>query len=127
MKNDIILIGGGGHCKVVIDAIRRAKEFDIYGILDPNISAGETILGVKVLGPDSILPQISAKGIKHAFITVGSVGDCSARKRLGLALTKAAFKLPVIVHPAALLAEGVKLGEGTFVAAGSVINPDVEI
>jgi len=127
MKKDIILMGGGGHCKVIIDAIRKSGEFNILGILDPNITAGEAVLGVKVLGSDDILPELSAKGIKHGFISVGSIGNCAMRKKLDLILKNAGFTLPVIVHPGAILADGVKLGEGTFVAAGAVINSDVKI
>lgn len=127
MKKDIILIGGGGHCKVVIDAIRKSGDFNVYGILDPNITAGETILGVKVLGADNIIPGLSAKGIKYAFISIGSIGDCSKRKKIDAMLKKAGLKLPAIVHPGAIVAEGARFEEGTFIAAGSVIGPDVKI
>lgn len=127
MKNNIVLFGGGGHCKVVIDAIRKSGNFNIYGILDPNIVAGELVLGVKVLGSDNIIPDLLAKGIMYSFISIGSITDCAIRKKIDITLKESGFKLPVIVHPSAILAEEVKLGEGTFVAAGVVINTDVKI
>jgi len=127
MKNKIVLIGGGGHCKVIIDAIKKSGKFGIYGITDPVLPKGKTVLGVKVIGTDALLPGLFKKGVKNAFICIGSLGDCQARKRIYANLKKNKFQLPAIVHPQAVLAEGVKLGEGTFVAAGAVINPDTRI
>ncbi len=127
MKKDIVLIGGGGHCKVIIDAIKRSGEFNIRGVVDPNIPAGESVLGVKVIGGDNILAAIFAEGIRNAFVCIGSVGDCALRKKLSAYAIGIGFKLPVIIHPAAVIAGDVELGEGTFVAAGAVMNPDVKI
>lgn len=118
----IVLVGGGGHAKVVIDAIRKSGDFDIYGIVDPSLDAGERVLGIKVIGKDSVLPRLFKEGVKNAFIGVGSIGDCGIRKRIYGQLEKIGFELPVIVHQRATIAEDVTIGEGTFVAAGAVIN-----
>ena len=125
MKKEIVLMGGGGHCKVIIDAIRKSGEFNIYGIVDPILAPGETVLDAEVLGPDSMMAELSAKGLKYAFISVGSIGNCETRKKIDAALRRAGFALPVIIHPKAIVAKDVKLGEGTFVAAGAIINPGV--
>lgn len=125
MKKKIILAGGGGHCKVIIDAIRKSGEFDIYGVVDPNIAPGKDILGVKVIGGDDMLPALFDKGLRYAFIGVGSVGDCGLRKKIGARLLNIGFKLPVIAHPGATIADRVELGAGTFVSAGAIINPGV--
>lgn len=127
MKKKIVLVGGGGHCKVVIDAIRNSKKFSIYGIVDPNLPKGKVICGVKVIGTDDILQKLFKKGIRDAFISVGSIGNCEIRKRIHIKLMNLGFQLLVIVHPKAVVANGVKLGKGTFVAAGVVINPGVRI
>jgi UDP-perosamine 4-acetyltransferase len=127
MKKKIVLIGAGGHCKVIIDAIKLKNKFSIYGITDFKLAKKTKILGVTVLGKDEMLPGIFKKGIKYAFIGVGSVGDCSIRKRIDKELVKIGFKLPVIIHPRAIKAKDVKIGDGTFVAAGSVINPGTRI
>lgn len=127
MKKQIVLIGGAGHCKVIIDAIKLKKEFNICGITDFKLPKKTKILGVPVLGKDDILLEIFKKGIKYAFISVGSVGDCSIRKRIDKELVKIGFKLPVIIHPGAIAAKDAEIGEGTFVAAGAVINPGTRI
>jgi len=125
MEREILLIGGGGHCKVVIDAIRKSGKFKIYGIIDPKLRVNETILGVKVLGKDRMIPGLSKRGLKYAFVSIGSIGDCRARKRIDALLRREGFKLPVIVHPKAIIASDVEFGAGTFVAAGAIVNPGV--
>lgn len=127
MKKELVLIGGGGHCKVVIDAIRNSRKFSIYGIVDKNLPKGKLIYGVKVIGADDALPELFKKGIRNAFISIGSIGNCEVRKRIHHKLKNLGFRLPVIVHPKAVVAGGVKLAHGTFVAAGVVINPGVRI
>lgn len=129
MKNKIILIGGGGHSKVILDAIRKAGKFQVYGILDAHLSRGTSVLGVKVLGDDGELPGIYKKGVRYAFIAVGSIGDCSVRRAIDDNVKKWKFKLPVIIHPAAVIARDVivNIQEGTFIAAGAVINPGTHI
>lgn len=123
----IVLIGGGGHAKVVIDAIREAKNFEIYGIIDPALKIGGSLLDVKVKGADDLLPQISRSGVRRAFISVGSIGDCEPRKRIYDNLRKLGFQLPVVIHPKAVVAGDVELGAGTFVAAGAIINTGTRI
>ncbi|MBN1405322.1 MAG: acetyltransferase [Candidatus Omnitrophica bacterium] len=128
MKNKIILIGGGGHCKVVIDAIDLSGKFDIYGIVDPALKKDSKVLGVTVIGKDDILPDIFKK-VKYAFITVGSIGNCEIRKKIYSNLNKIGFKLPVIAHPKSVIAKDViaNIGEGTFIAAGAIVNPGIVI
>ncbi len=123
----IVLVGGGGHCKVVIDAIESSGEFDICGIVDPSLSKGKSVLNIAVLGKDDILPELFRKGIAHAFISVGSIGNCDIRKKIYKDLKDTGFKLPVIVHPKAAVSKYVEFGEGAFVAAGAVINADTKI
>lgn len=127
MKKKIVLLGGGGHCKVVIDAIKCGKKYDIYGIVDPKLKKGEKVLGVPVVGSDSELKDIFKKGIKDALITVGSVGDPTVRKKLHSLAKSIGFDFPTVVHPKAVVADDVKIGKGTFVAASVTINSGTSI
>jgi UDP-perosamine 4-acetyltransferase len=127
MKDKIVLIGGGGHCKVVIDAIRKVGLYEITGILDLKMPRGERVLGIEVLGGDALLQELYNSGTKLAFITVGSTKDCAIRLKLYNMLKKIGFSLPVIVHPNSVIGEGVSASEGTFVAGGVVINAGTEI
>lgn len=126
-KRRIVLVGGGGHAKVVIDAIRNSRKFNIYGIVDPNLPKDTRLLGVQVIGADEVLTELFKKGIKNAFVSMASVGDCGIRKRVYNNLKNIGFCLPTIVHPKAIVARDVKFDEGVFVAAGTVINPGTSI
>jgi len=127
MREKIVLIGGGGHCKVVIDAILAGGEYDIAGIIDRKLEAGTKVLGVSVLGDDALLKEAFEKGIKNAFVAVGSVGDCTARKAIYENIKKMGFNIPHIIHPKAVIACDVEFGEGAFVAASATINPGTKI
>jgi len=122
-KKRLILIGGGGHAKVVIDAARKSGQFDIYGMIDPALKKGIRFCGIKVLGGDDALPAIYKKGITCAFICVGSIGDYQKRESIDAYIKAIGFRLAVITHPKSVIAEDSFLGEGTFVAARAVVNP----
>ena len=64
MKEKIVIVGGGGHAKVIIDAIVSRNKLDIAGIVDPSLPKGFKVIGVSVLGNDSLLKQIFKKGIR---------------------------------------------------------------
>lgn len=123
----IVLIGGGGHAKVVLDAISEQKTFRVHGIIDNKLKKGSSLCGIRVIGGDEALPGVFKKGVRSAFIAVGSVGNCATRKRIYKNLKRIGFELPVIKHPKAVISKSASLGEGTFVAARVAINPDVKI
>lgn len=122
----IVLVGGGGHCKVVIDVIIKSKKFEIFGIVDPKPKSSG-IPGLKFIGDDSTLIDIFQSGCKNAFITVGSIGEPSVRIKLAQILTSIGFNLPIIIHPSAVIAKGVNIEVGVFIGAAVVIGPDTNI
>lgn len=126
-RKKIVLVGGGGHTRVIIDAIKKSKGFSIYGAIDPGLVKDSIILGVRVIGSDEVLPDIFKRGINYAFISVGSIGNCDTRKRIYQNLKRIGFQLPVIKHPKTIIARDVELEEGAFVAGGVVINTGVKI
>lgn len=126
-KKKIVIVGGGGHAKVVIDAIRRSGEFDICGIIDNNLKPGDSVLGIEVIGGNDMLAAVFKEGTRNAFLGVGSIGNCEIRKRIASGLTRIGFKFPAIIHPKAVVADDVEVGAGTFVAAGAVVNPGARI
>ena len=127
MKKNIIVVGGGGHGKVIIDAIRQEGLFTIKGIVDPALEKGSQILGVKVLGGDEILEKLYSSGIRYAFIGTGTIGHYAIKHRIDEKLRKFKFTLPVVCHPSSVIADDAVIGEGSFLAAGTVINPGVVI
>ena len=92
----IILVGGGGHCKSVIDVIEQEGKFKIAGIIDrPNL-LGSKILGYKFIGCDNDLKSL-AKKYPYALITVGQIKSSTLRKKLFNLVNNAKFILPKII------------------------------
>lgn len=120
----LVLIGGGGHAKVIIEAVRAAGLFEIAGLVDP-AQAGQLVLGVPVVtGGDEVLPGLRASGIGSAVIALGSN---SARHRLGEIVRALGFQLPAIVHPTALIAPSAVLGDGVVVMARAVVGTQTKV
>ncbi|MFA5316237.1 MAG: acetyltransferase [Dehalococcoidales bacterium] len=127
MKKKILLIGAGGHCKVVLDLLLRSKEFKVAGIIDKKERIGERILGVPVNGTDPDLPRFIKAGVKHCFISVGSVGDPRLRVKLYELAKNAGFVFPNLVSPHAIVSSYASLGNGNFIAPGAIINAGSKI
>jgi hypothetical protein len=77
MKEKIILVGGGGHCKACIDVIERIGEFQIAGITDLPGKLNQLILGYPVIGSDADLPDL-IKSYPNVLITLGLLKSPSA-------------------------------------------------
>ena len=125
-KKNIVLIGGGGHCKVVISILKKLDNFEIAGIVD-NYKAETLISGIKIIGTDDDLRDIYKSVVHNALITVGSIKDNTKRYRLFNMARKIGYKFPVIISPEAIINESVKTGEGTVIMPGSIINIDSSI
>jgi len=125
MKN-IILIGGGGHCKSVIDVIEQEGQFKIAGIVDKPKLLGSNIMGYSVIGSDSNLDSL-AKIYKYALITVGQVKSPSLRIKLFDLATKAGFILPNITSPNAYVSKHASIGNGVVVMHNAIVNACVSI
>lgn len=125
-KKKIVLIGGGGHCKVVISIIIKIDNFDIVGIVDIN-KARDLISGIKIMGTDNDLKDIYKSGVHYALITVGSTKDNTKRYTLFNMAKEIGYKFPVIISPEAIVDESVKMGEGTVIMPGSILNIDSSI
>ena len=125
-KKKIVLIGGGGHCKVVISILKKLDNFEIAGIVD-NYKSESLISGIKIIGTDDDLKYIYKSGIYNALITVGSIKDNTKRYTLFNMAREIGYNFPVIISPEAVIDESVKIGEGTVIMPGSIINIDSSI
>jgi len=123
----LLLIGGGGHCAVVIDAIQRQGTFKIAGIIDANIPIGEKVLGVEILGSDRDLGTWHKKGIKNCFISAGSVANTALRIRLQALAKKIGYRFPNVIHPDCLVSKYASFGCGNYLAPYAIINARAEI
>jgi len=123
---DIILIGGGGHCKSVIDVIEQEGQFKIAGIVDKPEFLGSDILGYSVIGNDSDL-GVLVKKYKYALITVGQIKSPLLRMKLFELAKKSGFILPNIISPRAYISKYTTVGKGTIIMHDVLINADAKI
>ncbi|WP_349947376.1 acetyltransferase [Lacrimispora sp. BS-2] len=127
MKEELILIGGGGHAESIIDTIRGQKKYKITGILDPGKKTGTEVLGIKIIGSDEDLADCFNRGIRNAVIAIGSMGNPGPRRRLYEQCKKTGFELPNIMDISSILSETLNMGEGNFIGKGAIINSGVTI
>lgn len=123
MENNILLIGGGGHCKSVIDTILRNYNFDKIGIIDIKDNIGKNILGIPIIGSDEDIEYFyKKKQYKYAFITLGSIGNTKKREYLFNNILKYGFNIPNIIDSSALIGKEVILEKGIFIGKRTVVN-----
>lgn len=123
MKTDLIIIGGGGHAKVLISAIRSSNEFNVKGILDPKLPINTTVCGVPVIGTDEVLLK---KGMRECQLIMGfgSMKACNERKKRFIYLKEMGCSFAIVKHSDAVIDESVVIGEGSQIMAGVVIQPE---
>ena len=120
---EVILIGGGGHARQIIEIISARGEYHIVGITDNDPLKKKMLIdGVPVVGNDEVLYHYFKKGVRRAFISLGSVDDTKARINLHKMLIEIGFELINVIHPSALVSPSVTLGTGNAIMPGSIIN-----
>lgn len=114
----IAVIGAGGHATVVASTLIAAGH-DVAGFFDDAPSSwGSRIFGIPVMGPIS---ELSATTFSHAII---GIGGNEARKRIAEQLD---IEWMTVVHPFSWVHPGVRLGRGTVICAGAVVQPGAQI
>lgn len=120
----VIILGAGGHAKVLIDAL-TAKSIEIIGLVSPDFKA-EEICGVPIIGDDNTVFKYPVDKIQLAN-GVGSSGDSAPRIRLYQLFKNKGYTFTRVIHPAAIIAAEVKLLEGTQIMAGAIVQPGVTV
>lgn len=122
----IIVIGAGGHAKVVIDALLKSKA-RIIGAADVNPARlGADILGVPVVGGDEAIFKRDPKMLLLAN-GLGAASNTSARAAIFTRFQNKGYQFVTVIHPSALIASDVVIGEGSQIMAGAVVQPSVKI
>ena len=122
----IILIGGGGHCKSVIDVIENEKKYKICGIIDKPELLGTKVLNYEIIGNDTDLEAL-AKKFKYAFITIGHIKSPKIRIRLFKQAKKAGFIFPFIISPTSYVSKHSKIGKGSIIMHHATVNANTSI
>ncbi len=125
-SSPLILIGSGGHALMVLDILRATDAGEIAGVVTQDEAVGE-FCGLPVLGSETDLPRLRDGGIRRIAIGVGGFTDNRARTRVYRVVKELGFEVVSAIHPSAVVAPGVVMGEAAMLCAGVVLNPGVSV
>lgn len=119
----VVILGSGGHAKVVIELVRAEGKYQIKGCT--GLGESGFVLGdVPILGTDSVLPAMLANGAKKAFV---AIGDNHLRLRLFVQVSEMGFELINAISPDAVVSPSATLGRGIAIMAGAIISASTQI
>jgi UDP-perosamine 4-acetyltransferase len=122
MTLPVIILGAGGHAKVLIDTLQK-ESVPVIGITDLNqVKVGNMILGVPVISGDDALSAYAPENIRLVN-GLASVESTSQRTRVYETFKERGYRFASVIHPSAIIASDVHLGEGVQIMAGAVIQP----
>ncbi|MBG0788472.1 MAG: NeuD/PglB/VioB family sugar acetyltransferase [Anaerolineaceae bacterium] len=144
-ENRLVIFGAGGHGRSLAALIQKMGGFELLGFVDDGVPAGETVLGLPVLGGRDALAKLAADGIRLAINGVGGIGNLNARLSVFDLLRQSGFQCPKVIHPtafiedSAILADGVQVfplayvgtevtaGFGTIINTGAIVSHDCQL
>ena len=123
MKEGIVIIGAGGHGKVIADAIIKAGKYELKGFVDSKLP-----VGTKVFGDYEIIESQEniATLINNSTLFIIGIGNNEVRKKIQEQLSPS-ISWATVVHPSAVISYNVRIGEGSVVLANAVINADTKV
>jgi UDP-perosamine 4-acetyltransferase len=122
MLESLVLIGAGGHARVLLDILRQTEGCTFAGVIDGKAAPGSTWLGIPVLGGDEVLTQLAGRGIGSFVIAIGSAAASPLRERLFRCARDGGLRAREVRHPAAIVAPSAQIGAGAQLLAGCVVN-----
>lgn len=122
---NVIIIGAGGHGRVVLDILLQDKKHKPIGFLDNNRNLhGRRVDGLPILGGPDQLEELRKRDIQGYIV---AVGDNGVRRALAHLTAQDDFELINAIHPSAQLAASVTLGKGVTIAAGALVCAHCQI
>jgi len=122
----IILVGGGGHCRAVIDVIEQEGIYDIAGIIDQPQKKGKNVLGYSVIGSDDEIPHLAKDGY-YFIVTVGHIKSPKIRIEIFKQIEQHTDKIATIVSPLAYVSSHAKIAKGTVIMHHVLVNAGASI
>ncbi|PDZ36890.1 acetyltransferase [Bacillus cereus] len=116
MNTKLLIIGAGGHGRVIADIALKMKKWEYIAFLDDSENI-KTSMGIEIIDKSTSV----SKYIEDYDIFVG-IGNNVVRKKVQEELEDLGAIIPVLIHPSAIIGVQVYLEAGTVVMAGAVIN-----
>lgn len=124
--SDIVIIGAGGHARVLVDALRAGGR-DVAGFCSKDgDTASGNMTAVPHIGDDATLLTLDPKTVT-LINGVGTTGNAAARRGVFEKFQKAGFSFVTIIHPSAIVAVDCLIAEGAQIMAGAILQPGTRI
>lgn len=125
-RTRVLILGAGGHGRVVLDILLQARQYDVVGLLDSNPDIhGRRVDGIPVRGGIDELEKISARlNVRGVII---AIGDNGVRRGLARQIEQTGLELINAVHPSVTLAYNATIGRNVVIAAGAVVCANCQI
>lgn len=123
----VLLYGGGGHGKSLIDLVLALGTYDLVGVIDDGLKPGGDVAGLAILGGSEKLAELAERGIRQAINAVGGIGDVGSRIRVFQTLSAAGFACPTVVHPRAYVEPSARLAGGVQVFPHSYVGSEASV
>lgn len=124
LPRDLILVGGGGHCKSVIE-VAESTGIRIAGILDTAENVGKKVLGYDIIGTDALIPEWVDRA--DFLVTVGHIKNASVRIQLHHKIRTAGGHLATLIASTAHVSKYAVIGEGSVIMHQAMVNADAKI
>jgi UDP-perosamine 4-acetyltransferase len=122
---DIVIVGAGGHGKVVLDALLCQGRDRAIGFLDADPAThGKTVCGLDVIGGPNALGRLHKSGVRGVIV---AIGNNRVRQQYAAEAIAGGFELVTVIHPRATIARSAAIGRGVFIAAGVVVCADAKL
>jgi sugar O-acyltransferase (sialic acid O-acetyltransferase NeuD family) len=122
---NVVILGAGGHGRVVLDILRTAAVHHPVGFIDADTSrSGTDVDGVPVLGPVNMLAKLRRQDVRGAIV---AIGDNRVRATYAELVLQSNLELINAIHPSAIVSGTAKLGMNLMIAAGAIVSTDVHL
>jgi UDP-perosamine 4-acetyltransferase len=122
-REDIILVGGGGHARVIYGSLIRLNRWNIVGYTDVE---KKDLDGLEYLGTDDTL-GILAASVKSVVVGIGQTKSYRVRYSVYMKLKDLGFSFPSVISESAVVMQKVTTGEGTYIGENTYLGPNVTI
>jgi sugar O-acyltransferase (sialic acid O-acetyltransferase NeuD family) len=119
----VVVLGGGGHARVLIDCLQRNSAVRVYAVLDPNsVLWGTTCLGVPIRGGDDQLDDLVREGVSFFVVGFGGTANNSPRRRIFELGRRHRLQPLTVIHPSVVCSTWATIGPGCQLLPGCIIN-----
>lgn len=122
MGEKIIILGTGGHGKVVKE-LAESCGYEVIGFVGDNKPVGAKILDKEVLCRIQDIESLKGETNKVAVAVVAN----TVREKRAKEITEKGFETPSLIHPSCIFSESADLGKGTVIMGGTVVNAEAYV